>query len=178
MRPRDYLIQIAIHAIGLLPGFALVAVTPLGQHLGWGAALVGAIIGLPYGLALAWLLRLFLPDIQHRRLYALLLVVYSMVSTGPALIRYANKALDDGPRVARTLTVLELRRGAKANSILVEHWDAGAAPFRIGGNLQPDSRLEFYSHDGNLGFEWIELPFEAAQNERRGWFSAPGPATR
>ncbi|HYF62191.1 MAG TPA: hypothetical protein VD886_05210 [Herpetosiphonaceae bacterium] len=167
--PGDYLAMLAAYAVGLAPGFALDAWTPAGEHLSWIPALLGVLAGLPCGLALASLARLFVRKPAHRQLSALLIVIYSLAWTGPAIIRYANKALDDGPRVAHTLTVLELARPSKGpNRMTVEHWEAGAAPFTVNGSLEPGETLSLYSHAGKLGFAWVELPGDAYQNERRG----------
>ena len=167
--PRDYLALLATYAIGLTPGLVLYVYTPAGEHLSWIPALLGGLVGLPCGLALSGLLRVWMKKTAHRDVYAQILLIYSIAWTGPAIIRYANKALDDGPRVAHTLTVLELVRPTKGpNRITIEHWDAGAPPFTIHGTLNPGARVTLHSHSGKLGFDWVELPGDAFENERRG----------
>jgi hypothetical protein len=166
---RDYLALLAMYAIGLAPGVILDAYTPAGEHLGWIPLLLGALVGWPWGLTLAGLLRLFVNKPARRELYATMLIIYSIAWTGPAIIRYANKALDDGPRIARTLTVQDLVRPTKGPTrITIKHWDAGAPPFTINGFEQPGASLNVYTHSGFLGFAWIELPDDDEQNRRRG----------
>ena len=167
---RDYLIVGAATAIGLGPSFVLEIYTPYGQHLrAWLPVLLGVIVGVPFGLGLSQLLRLVVRNKQYRQLFTILFMCYSLIGNGPSLVRYVNRALDHSPRVARTLTVLELSRRSKgADRITVEHWDPGADPFTIDGQEQPGSQIKVYTHSGFLGFAWIELPYDDYQNTRRG----------
>jgi hypothetical protein len=167
---RDYLILGVAIAIAMGPSFVIDAYTPSGQHLrAWLPALVGAIVGLPCGLVLVLALRRVVRNRLYHPVLALMFMLGSLVGTGPSLVRYANRALDDSPRVARTLTVLHLSRRSKGpDRITVEHWEPGAASFTIDGQEQPGARLNVYTHSGFLGFAWIELPDDDDQNRRRG----------
>jgi hypothetical protein len=167
---RNFLGLIAIYVVGLAPGAALDLLTPSGPHLHpLLPTLIGVAAGVPCGLAVVWLARLVIRRAEYRQLFALMIMIYSLAWTGPALVRFANKALDRSPRVAHTLTVLAVSRPSKgADTNTVTHWDPGADPFTVAGSQDVGSSLNIYSHSGFLGFVWIELPGDDYQNRHRG----------
>ena len=93
-RKHDSLILIGMYLIGIVPGAVIDSLTPAGEQLSWLPLILGVLVGGLIGTSLGWLARRILAQSGYRDVFMLMMLIYGMVWTGPALVRYLNKGLD------------------------------------------------------------------------------------
>ena len=154
---RDSLMLLGMYAIGLIPGAILDGLTPAGEHLSWLPLILGSVLGMGIGGGLGWLTRRLIHRSGYRDVVPIMLLMYSMAWTGPAVVRALNKGLDRSPAVAHTTTIVAVNRPSKGpNQIVVLDWRDPRKRITLVGSGTVGDEITVRSHRGWLGFAWIE----------------------